>query len=173
MATEPAEILLGLLLVFFLPGFGAVAATFPEWRYRGRGGWERGLTALTLSVVLSVSLTVLVGYGLLALSPSGFAASWTDPTLETVLALIAALGLGVGAVRGAFSGTPAVRPEPQEPDPFELTRELDRLQRECRKIRRGRPAPDAPDAPGLRAQLEALESEIRRIEAELEREYVQ
>jgi hypothetical protein len=55
-----------------------------------------------------------------------------------------------------------------------LTRELDRLQREYRKIRRGQlPARGAPEASDPHRQLEALESEIRRIEAELERAYVE
>ncbi|MHB1434572.1 MAG: DUF1616 domain-containing protein [Thermoplasmata archaeon] len=176
MAANPAEILLGVLLVFFLPGFGVVVATFPEWRFRGRSALERGLTTVTLSIVLSVALTVLVGYGLLALSPSGFAASWTNPTLEIGLGLIAILGLGVGWLRGSFSRTPppAARPEPDEIDPYALARELDRLRREWRQIRaRERHSPVRSDRSDARPQMEALESEIRRIESDLEREYVQ
>lgn len=167
---------MGLLLVFFLPGFGVAVATFPERRSRGRSVLERGLTTLTLSIVLSVALTVLLGYGLLALSPSGFAASWTNPTLEFGLGLIAALGLGVGWLRGAFSRNQpsAARPDPGEIDPYELTRELDRLRRESRRVRGRRRSASVPsEGPDARPPREALEAEIQRIEAELEREYVQ
>ncbi len=176
MASNPVEVVLGVLVVFFLPGFGVVVATFPEWRYRGRNALERGLTTLTLSVVLSVALTVLVGYGLLALSPSGFAASWTNPTLEVGLGIIALLGLGVGWLRGAFARTPppVPRPESADVDPYELARELDHLRRECREIRRRRrSAPGPTELPDIRQQLAALEAQIQRIEVELEREYVQ
>jgi hypothetical protein len=176
MPSNPAEILLGLLLIFFLPGYGVVVATFPEWRIRGPQAWERGLTTIGLAIVLSIALTVVSGYALLSLGPTGFTASWTQPQLEILLSVVAVLGIGIGALRGAFERNPPLfgPKAPEEPDPYEMTRELDRLRRESRRARRS--LPDIPDRAGQESahrELEAIETEIQRIQRELEAEYVQ
>jgi hypothetical protein len=131
------EAITGLLLVFLVPGFTLTKALFPEWRVRGPEGLRRLVELVTLSFVLSVVLTVLVGYVWLVSLPGGFQASWSDPGVEATLAGISVVGFVAGYLRGAYRReappSPTVRGEP-EADPFELTRLLDRLAREERRI---------------------------------------
>ncbi len=160
----------GVALVFFLPGYGLTKAVFPEWRVRGTAGLRRLVELVTLSFVLSVALTVLVGYLLLASSPGGFQASWTDPLLEISLAGIAVVGLGAALVRGGFSREPPVGASPPpvahgEEDALELTRQLDELGREARRIQHTLRAQRATASE--RERLEARLSEIDRESAEL------
>jgi uncharacterized membrane protein len=172
------EILAGFLLIFFVPGFAVTRATFPEWRVRGPGGRRRLVETVTLSFVLSVGLTVLVGYGLLAGGPTGFQASWSDPVLEAVLAGIAAVAFAVGVARGAYRREPPLPANPTleaEVDPLQLTRELDRLAREERRIRHqlrvGTLAPAEQER--MEAQLGSILSERTELEARQEGSYAQ
>jgi uncharacterized membrane protein len=167
------EILAGFLLIFFVPGFTVTRATFPEWRVRGAGGRRRLVETVTLSFVLSVGLTVLVGYAILAGGPTGFQASWSDPVLEAILAGIAAVAFVVGIARGAYRREPPPGPSaaPEaEVDPLELTRELDRLAREERRIRHqlrvGTPPPAEQEQ--LNARLAAIVSERSELETRQE-----
>ena len=167
--TGGLEAVIGVLLLFFLPGYALTKATFPEWRLRGARAVSRLVVILSLSFVLSEGLTILVGYVLLAAGPGGFRASWSDPVLEVVLGGVTVVAVAIGGVRGAFRREPPVRtaPEPLAGDEgaFELTVRLDRLQREERRLehalrRSGKvPAEDAK----LRLRLE----EIRRARAAL------
>ncbi len=133
-----AEEAAGLLLVFFVPGYTLTKATFPEWRLRGSDALLRLLETVTLALVLSVVLTLLVGYALLAAAPGGFQAYWSDPLLEACLAGIAAVGFAFGWVRGAYRREPPPDPasegEAGEDRAWELTRELERLGREERRL---------------------------------------
>lgn len=133
-----AEAAVGLLLVFFVPGYTWTKATFPEWRIRGVEAFLRLLETLTLAIVLSVVLTILAGYVLLTAAPGGFRGYWTDPLLEVTLAALAAIGFTVGWFRGAYRREPpAVAPAEVgagEEGAWELTRELERLGREERRL---------------------------------------
>jgi hypothetical protein len=132
------EAIVGLLLVFFLPGYTLTKATFPEWRLRGPAAILRLIETLTLSLVLSVVLTVVVGYALLSTAPGGFQSFWTDPVLEAALAGVAAVGFVAGWVRGGYRREPPPRPAPEAPTgedgAWELTRELEELGRQERRL---------------------------------------
>lgn len=153
----------GILLVFFVPGYAVSKALFPEWRVRGADGLRRLVELLTLSFVLSVVLTVLVGYALLTIGPSGFQAYWSEPVLEAALAGVAAVAAVLGILRGAYArqapvGPPA-SPSPSDSGAFELTRRLDELGREERRIRDS--LRSARQDPGERRRLSDRLEEIR------------
>jgi hypothetical protein len=138
-ALAPLETAVGFLLLFFLPGYTLTRAVFPEWRLVPPDRLRRLLEVVTLSFVLSVVLTVLLGELLLNLAPSGFRAAWSDPELEVALAIVAGLAFAAGLLRGAYGrevrrapGTPA----PSEEGAWELTVELDRLGAEARRLSR-------------------------------------
>ncbi len=163
------EIVAGILLLFFGPGYFVTKATFPEWRVRGDDALVRAIEIGTLSFVLSVALTVLVGYSLLVGGPQGFQAAWSDPVLEAVLFAIAILALGVGAVRGAYRAIPPVRTPtsaPGEEGPFELARELTRLDREEKRLHREL---DRADTTEQQASLESQLGAVRARRTELQR----
>jgi hypothetical protein len=136
-AVDIPEAVAGLALLFFLPGFAVARATFPEWRFRGPAGTIRLLETLSLSLVTSVGITVIVGFGLLK-TPVGFQATWSDPLLFAILAALTAIGLVIALLRGAFASTPPKGPEvPSEPGTdgaFETIRELDRLHAQERRV---------------------------------------
>ncbi len=171
LANGP-EAVAGFLLVFFVPGYALTRALFPEWRLKRPGALRRLVETLTLSFVLSIVLTVLVGYLLLSLAPRGFQAYWSDPLLEAVLFVIAAAGLVTAALRGAFgrgASVPSTSPSgPGEEGAWELTLELDRLRREERRLvhalRR------SPGTSGDNAALEARLQEVRERSADLARQ---
>lgn len=166
------EFVIGILLLFFVPGYFVTKATFPEWRIRGDDALLRAIEIGTLSFVLSVALTVLIGYGLLVGSTQGFQAAWSDPVLEGILGAIAVLALIVGAARGAYRAEPPVRPTapaPGEQRPFELARELTRLDHEEDRLRKAIERADtSEEADGLKSELEAVR--VRRIELRRRRE---
>jgi len=172
------EAFAGLLLVFFVPGYALTRATFPEWRIRGRVALLRFLETVTLSFVLSVVLTVLVGSALLATNPGGFQAYWSDPVLEAVLTAVALAGFLVAWRRGAFSKTPpSVVPRPSddvgEEGAWELTRELEELNREERRLRHAlrTRASDANESAQIRTDLERLRARREEIREQREAEY--
>jgi Protein of unknown function (DUF1616) len=157
------ETIAGLFLVFFAPGYAVTRALFPEWRLRGPTALRRLVETLTLSFVLSVVLTVLVGYLLLALAPGGFQAFWSDPVLELSLFGVTVAGLIAATARGAFARhPPAVRPGPDVPSgeegAWELSLELDRLRREERKLLHALRAPKASPA-----ETGTLQEKLRQV----------
>ena len=177
-ASAP-EIVAGFLLVFFLPGYSVTRAAFPEWRIRGPSAMRRAVEEITLSFVLSVVLTVLVGGAFLSLAPAGFQASWSDPALEAALAGIAAVALVVAWARGSFRRSPPVRAAPidlsREEGALELTRHLDELSREERRVRHllraGVQNPEERDR--LNQRLEEIRAESLEIAARREAEYAE
>jgi hypothetical protein len=175
-ALDVGEAAIGGLLLFVLPGFAVTRAMFPEWRLTGPGALRRALETATLAFVLSIALTVLAGYALLGLAPGGFSAGWSDPLLEAVLAGITAVGLAIAALEGGFS---RVGPAPTRasPDPggegaWEVTRELDRLRREERRIRRSLGAGDGAAEP-LRAELDRVSARVEELERAREAQYAE
>lgn len=176
MAVNGAEVVVGLLLLFFVPGYALTKATFPEWRIRGRSAILRLLEIVTLSFVLSVVLTVVVGYFLLAASPSGFQAYWSDPALEVGLAVIAAVAFAVGWLRGAYAAEPPPVGTPEGPDErgaWEVSRELERLGREERRLNHQLrvSGSDPATASRLREELDRIAEERAEIQRRREAEY--
>ncbi len=169
----------GFVLVFFLPGYAISRALFPEWRLRGPLALRRLVELTTLSFVLSVTLTALVGYGLLTAAPGGFQAAWSNPVLEGVLLGVTVVAGGAGVARGAYRRDPLASPAPSssggEEGAFELTRQLDLLGREERRIRHGlrSPAPTPPERDRLRHRLEEIEEERADLSRRREAEYAE
>ncbi len=176
LAAVP-EAIAGLALVFFVPGYFVTKATFPEWRIRGPDGLRRLLEIGTLSFVLSVGLTVLVGGVLLAASPGGFQAYWSDPVLEAGLTAVALLAFAIGWVRGAFARTPPA-PHPLEPSggeegAWELSRELDRLAREERRLlHQLRTGPES-EAARVKEEVARVRAEISSLQSQREAAYAE
>jgi hypothetical protein len=171
------EAVAGGALLFFVPGYTVTRAVFPGWRLRGPLALRRGLETVTLSFVLSVVLTVVVGYGLLASTPGGFSATWSQPVLEAALAGIALVAFVAGVFEGAYARTPsslpAARPEPGGEGAWELTRRLDRLLREERRIVRqlDRGPEGTTTVEGLRQRLAEIRGEEETLRRNREAEY--
>jgi hypothetical protein len=177
--TPLYESIVGLGLVFFLPGYFTTKALFPEWRVRGPDGLTRLVEIISLSFVLSVVLTIVLGYGLLVGGPNGFQASWSDPVLESILAVVAVVALVAGILRHAYSKQ-APAPGGEGPDPggegaWELLRELDALQREERRLRhRLRVTPvDSGASAQVEHELLAVQQQIATLRQQRETEYAQ
>ncbi|MGI0055086.1 MAG: hypothetical protein ACREBZ_05160 [Thermoplasmata archaeon] len=177
-AASVLEAAAGLVLLFFLPGFALSQAVFPEWRFRGSMGRLRVLETAAFSLVVSVALTVVVGE-ILLVGATGFQAGWSDPILEVVLAGISAVGLGIGALRGAFSSEPPAPPPGSEPestgaDPWELLNDLDRLSREERRLQRALrgASRDPAEHDRLQRALDVVRSQRTNLETEREADYV-
>lgn len=138
MAITWALAPVGFLLVFLLPGYAVTKAMFPEWRVRGPAAGLRAVEIGTLSLVLSVALSVVVGVGLLDLPGAGFAAFWSEPVLEVTLGVIALVALVVGAARGAYRHDPPEGPAPEASagaeDGWELVTRLDSIGRSRRRL---------------------------------------
>lgn len=176
MATSAIESVAGVLLLFFLPGFAVSRALFPEWRFSGALGLIRIVETLALSITTSVAITIVVGFGLLV-SPGGFSASWSDPSLELWLALITVAALALAAVRGAFSRrVPA--PSPLEPSSgeegaWELIRRMEDLARRERRLTHAIRRAPGDEVKRLERELESVRSERESIVHARESEYAQ
>jgi uncharacterized protein DUF1616 len=176
-STSLLEASAGLLLVFFLPGYTTTRAVFPEWRLRGVDAWRRGVEIVTLSFVLSIGWAVVVGYLLLAGAPGGFQASWTNPELEVALLAIALVTFLVGWRAHAYARNPpatvASPTEPGEEGAWELTRHLDHLAREERRLEHALrvTGSSGAESEALRAQLSGLREESSRLRQNREQQY--
>lgn len=176
MVGEVFEAVAGILLVFLVPGYALTRAIFPEWRIEGFAATRRLLEMLTLSFVLSVVLTVLVGYLLLAAAPGGFQAYWNAPVLEAILAAVTLVGLVVAVVRGAFARTPPIPsldPSGGEEGAWELMRRLDQLGREERRLQHALRAQGGSESAYLRSQLEEIRAESAKLRRAREAEYAE
>jgi hypothetical protein len=171
------EVIAGGLLVLFVPGYTIAKAVFPEWRIRGPDPIRTGVVLVTLSFLLSLSLTVVVGFGLLNLSPSGFQAAWSDPQLEVVLAALALIGFSAGWLRGAYARvSPTVRMEPVPggvEGAWEMERELDRLSGRARRLAHALrvSGTGSPEAPRLKQEIEEVEAQQRELLRRRQAEY--
>lgn len=176
-AFAVAEGVAGGLLLFFVPGYFVTKAVFAEWRIRGGEAVRRLVEVVTLSFVTSIVLAVVVGYGLLSLAPGGFAAAWSDPVLEAVLAGVALVAFAAGVARGAFSRTPPPAPRKDgsegEEGAWELSRELERLGRDERRLEHALRASGSDDAhrSEITAELESVRSEREALRRRREEEY--
>ena len=177
--TPIYESLGGLALVFFLPGYFATKALFPEWRVRGPDGLTRLVEIISLGFVLSVVLTIVLGYGLLLLGPNGFQASWSDPVLESILAVVAAVALVAGILRHAYSKEAPLPggdgPEPGGEGAWELLRELEALQREERRLRHRLRVSETDSGASVQVEqdLQAVQQQIATLRQQRETEYAQ
>lgn len=148
MALNPAGALVGLVLIFFAPGFFLLHALFPGRRYFGP---FHPVGVVALSIALSAAATVVVGtiLGLLPGGPDGrgwFQGSQTGaPILELTLAGIALALFVVAWWRGAFPllGREAEydnvteRGEPEEVTMLrDLRLEEERLRKETLRVRK-------------------------------------
>jgi uncharacterized membrane protein len=172
-----AEGVAGGLILFFVPGYAIAKALFPEWRVRGPEGGRRLLEIVTLSFVTSIGLTVVVGFGILDLVPGGFAAAWSDPVLEGALAAVALVGFVAAFFRGAFARTPPASPptamEAGEEGAWELSRELERLGRDERRLQHALRvyAQNPTEVARLTAELESVKAERDTLRRKREDEY--
>jgi Protein of unknown function (DUF1616) len=178
-ATSLLESMAGLLLLFFVPGYTTTRAVFPEWRVRGAEAWRRAVEIVTLSFVLSVAWTIVIGYILLAVVPGGFQPFWSNPVLEVALLVVSVGAFVVGWKFGSYASEPPYRP-PLTVDPggegaWELTRRLDLLAREERRVEHAlRLAdPEGTEAGTLQLRLNALREESLRLRGNRERSYAQ
>jgi hypothetical protein len=169
-----AEAIAGGLLLFFVPGYAVAKALFPERRLRGPDAVRWGLELAALSFVLSVVLTVVLGYVLLVGAPGGFSATWADPLLEAALAAVAAVAFAAGWLQGAYAREPrrpAERPA-EALGPWELDDRLDRLQRERLRLERElRRSAGGDAAAGLRERIAGVVDEERSLQRRREAEY--
>jgi hypothetical protein len=176
-ALSVAEAVAGGCLLFFVPGYTVAKAVFPERRLSGPEGVRWGIELVALALVLSVVLTVAVGYLLLAGAPTGFRATWGDPLLESALAAIAVVAFTAGWLEGAYARMPPARritAEPGGAGAWELSDRLGRLQRERqgleRELRRALASDDDARA-RIRSRLEHVLEEEQELRRRREGEY--
>ena len=127
--------------------------------------------------MLSIGLTILVGFGLLNLNPAGLQASWADPVLQAWLAGIAGVAFVAAWVRGAFRRMPPAT-APREPDrgsegAWELQRRLDLLRRQRRRLEHELRAVGVSSsrANALKERISDLEREDRELRSARQAEY--
>lgn len=177
MTASPPEVFLGILLVFGLPGYAITKATFPEWRLQGPQALLRAVEVGSLSLVLSVTVTILVGFLLGALPGSYFQAGWNDPLLEAALAAIAGVAFVAAVLRGGFRRTappgPAEEPDSGVDAPFDLLRELEESRRQERRLRHAlrRLRADDPHRADLETELAEAERRTQERLASREAQY--
>lgn len=169
MAVDPISVIVGLLLLFFLPGYMLLHALFPGRRYFGP---FHPFALPALGVVVSVAILVLVGtlLGFLPGGPNGM--GWFQggktgaPVLEISLAAISAALFGLAWWRGSFpllgrkrEDEPPV--ERGEPEDVTLLRDLrleeERLRKEAKRIRRR--AGESRDV-GVRSALQEAATDL-------------
>lgn len=170
-----AEDIIGLLLVFVLPGYALTKATFPEWRLRGATAALRAVEVLALSLVLSVVTTILVGFVLANGPGPGFSASWSDPLLEVGLAAITLVALAVGAARGAYARIPPtarpLEPSPGSDDGWALVVRLETIDRERRRAQHQLRRSSGAEVDRWRNVIAELDREATTLRTRREAEY--
>jgi hypothetical protein len=148
VAVDPLSVLLGILLIFFAPGFALLHALFPGRKYFGP---FHPFAMPAMSAVMSVAITVVVGT-ILGLLPGGIGGKgWFQgaqtgaPILELSLASIALIAFIVAWSRGAFPllggkseyDNVSERGEPEEVTMLrDLRLEEERLRKEAARVRR-------------------------------------
>lgn len=178
MAVSPLSLLVGLVLLFFAPGFALLHALFPGRRYFGP---FHPFALPALSVVASVAITILVGtvLGLLPGGPGGrgwFQGAKTGaPVLEVALASVAIVLFAIAWWRGAFPllgrerayDNMAERGEPEEVTMLrDLRLEEERLRKEASRVRRR--ASQSRDH-GVKSALAEAAEDLDRERKDLER----
>jgi hypothetical protein len=104
------QALIALVFVFFLPGFLIVNALFPR---KGELDPEYDmLYRITLGIVMSVALTIFVGFGLnsLGLDPTTNMGYFQAPYIWATLIILSILFFVIGWYRGAYPFMGRIRP---------------------------------------------------------------
>ena len=175
MALGLLDAVVGLLLLFVLPGFTITKAVFPEWRVRGDDALLRATELGTMTLTVSAALVVLVGFGIENGTVAGFSATWSDPVLEAALAVIAVAAFAAGWIRGAYRreppAAPSTEPVPGEAGAWELLRELDALRREERRLLHALRHASSAERPGIEARLAEVRAGAERRRTAREEEY--
>ena len=170
MAFDPLLAVVGLPLLFFLPGLAVGAATFPE-KLRSGAGWQGPVELAVMAVVGSVAITVLLG-SLLAASPAGLGSTSADPSLWIADGAVVVAGGVLWAVR-RDAPTPAHVETPPPDEGWSRLRALERLAREERRVqhelRHG--VGEAGRREALELRLSQVRAERRRLTAQAEAEF--
>ncbi|HEV2167029.1 MAG TPA: hypothetical protein VGS23_08690 [Thermoplasmata archaeon] len=178
MVLDTLEAIAGGFLILVVPGLAWTRALFPEWRIRGPLALTRAVETATLGFLLSISLTILVGFALTFNANGPFPATWSDPVLEGILALLAVVGLGVAFARGGFDrvppAAPAPEPAPGADTPLPTLLELERLRRRSRRLEHElrRSSASAPERTRLTEELERVRAETEELRRRREADYV-
>jgi hypothetical protein len=129
--SNPLQVLLGIAIVFFLPGYALVNMLFPR---KGELDPEYDLVyRITLGMGMSVVVSILVGFGLNALSSEGHGYVSAGPLWAVLLGTTGAFAL-VGWYRGAYPSAGYIHPNLYRPphslrEVKSMSREFDRRKR--------------------------------------------
>jgi hypothetical protein len=105
--TNVLQVIAGIAFVFFLPGYTLVNLMFPR---KGELDPEYDqVYRLALGMGLSIVISILVGFGLNALSTEGHGLVTPGPLWTVLIALTAVFG-ALGWLRGAYPGAGAIHP---------------------------------------------------------------
>ena len=134
---DSLQLVLALVLLFFLPGWTLVNAVFPR-----KGELDREYDALlriTLGIVMSIVVVILYGFGLnsLGVAPSGFG-YFTASNLWAGLGALVAAFFVLGWWRGAYPVLGRLHPRlAREPPPERnsMTAELEKDRTALGKLR--------------------------------------
>ncbi|HEV2317401.1 MAG TPA: hypothetical protein VGV89_07505 [Thermoplasmata archaeon] len=177
MVLDTLEAIAAGALFFALPGLAIVRAVFPEWRIAGALAITRAIETATLGFLLSLTLTILVGFGLTFGSTGTFPAGWSDPLLESILAAVTALAATVAFLRGGFAAeppaAPPLEPAPGADSPESTLRELARLRVEARSVQRQlrHGNRSAAEQSMLRERLRSIDTEVEALKERRSADY--
>lgn len=105
--SNPLQVLLGVAIVFFLPGYTLVNMLFPR---KGELDPEYDLIyRITLGMGMSVVISILVGFGLNAISTAEHGYVTAGPLWLVLLSITGAFIL-VGWIRGAYPSAGLITP---------------------------------------------------------------
>ncbi len=99
---NPFQVLLGLLLIFFLPGFTFVKALFPKKEELDK---EFGtLYQVVLGIGMSIVITIIVGIVLGSLPLTNGKGQFTSVNIILMLSVITILLFIIGIFRNSYPG---------------------------------------------------------------------
>jgi uncharacterized membrane protein len=110
--SNPLQVLLGIVIVFFLPGYTLVNLLFPR---KGELDPEYDLIyRITVGMGMSVVISILVGFGLNSISSEGHGYVTPGPLWASLVGITAAFTL-FGWLRGAYPSAGYVHPDLYRP----------------------------------------------------------
>ncbi len=185
MALEILRIILGILLIFVLPGTMLIKAMFPR---PGELDEEyNGIYVLALGMATSICLTILVGFVLGSLPVKDDGTGWFDaPLITGSLVALTIIFFAIGWWRGAYPWMGLVHPKMARfPLPAEaprgtkrddelaarveeLTKEHDRLKREVKDLLRRERTHGRKMAKHYKERREEAEEELAEVREELD-----
>jgi len=105
--ANPIQVIAGVALVFFLPGYTLINMLFPR---KGELDPEYDqVYRIALGMGLSIVISIMVGFGLNALSSEGHGLVTAGP-LWTVLLTLTGIFVLIGWFRGAYPNAGAIHP---------------------------------------------------------------